>query len=277
LIQVTRALATELGHTEHTVRINSLGDRDSVTRYTREVTNFLKKRLDHMPPNARELMKEHPLAALSNLLDEDHDLGQRSPSPLEFLSDNSRKHFREIIEYLDMSETPYEIDPKMMAHHEYYSDAIFSIDVAGEEGSLSIKGGRFNEFMQRNTKSKTPAVGAVVVLKNVKLPARLPRIKSVIPSVYLVHLGFGPKIRSLTLINDLRQAGIPVMHNLASDSLSTQLRDAEAKGVRFTVIMGQKEFVEGTVILRDMNVRNQEYLEQGLLVKRLKKKTPSQV
>ena len=56
LIQVSRALANELGHTDHVVRINSLGDRDSVTRYTREVTNYLRKRLDHMPPAARELM-----------------------------------------------------------------------------------------------------------------------------------------------------------------------------------------------------------------------------
>ena len=77
------------------------------------------------------------------------------------------------------------------------------------------------------------------------------------------------------LIDTLRQAGIPVMHSLASDSLSTQLRDAEAKGVRYTVIIGQKEFVEGTVILRDMNVRNQEYIEQGHLVKRLRKQSPS--
>ena len=35
-----------MGYTEHTVRINSLGDTDSITRYSRELTNFLRKRLD---------------------------------------------------------------------------------------------------------------------------------------------------------------------------------------------------------------------------------------
>ena len=75
------------------------------------------------------------------------------------------------------------------------------------------------------------------------------------------------------LINELRLAGIPVIHNLASDSLSAQLRDAESRGVRYTVIIGQKEFVENTVILRDMNVRNQEYIDQGTLLKRLKKQS----
>lgn len=278
LIQASRALATELGHTEHTVRINTLGDRDSVSRYTREITNYLKKRLDHMPPNARELMKEHPLTALSSLIDQEHDLGHRSPSPLEFLSDGSRKHFREIIEYLDMSETPYEIDPRMLGHHEYYSDAIFSLDIPAEDGApsaLSIRGGRFNEFMHRNTKTKTSAVGAVAVLKNNKTPNRLPRVKLTAPSVYVVQLGFGPKIRSLMLIDTLRQAGIAVTHNLASDSLSAQLRDAEARGIRYTVIIGQKEFVENTVILRDMNVRNQEFIDQSSLIKRLKRQSPT--
>lgn len=276
LIQVSRALATDLGHAEHTVRINSLGDRDSVTRYTREITNFLKKRMEHMPPAARELMKEHPLSALSNLVDQGHDLAHRSPNPLEFLSDGSRKHFREIIEYLDMSETPYEIDPKMLGHHEYYSDAIFSLDIPDEDGvpaPISIRGGRFNEFVHRNTKSKTAAVGAVVVLKNSKTPSRIPRHKRSVPSVYVIQLGFGPKIRSLMLIDSLRQAGVPVIHNLASDSLSTQLRDAEARGTRYAVIIGQKEFVENTVILRDLKLSNQEYVDQGLVVKRLKKQT----
>lgn len=276
LIQVSRALATDLGHPEHTVRINSLGDRDSVSRYTREITNYLKKRMDHMPPAARELMKEHPLSALSNLVEQDHDLGYRSPNPLEFLSDGSRKHFREIIEYLDMSETPYEIDPKMLGHHEYYSDAIFSIDIPSEDGAqaaLSIKGGRFNEFVQRNTRSKAPAVGAVAVLKNAKTPARIPRHKNSVPSVYVIQLGFGPKIRSLMLINELRQAGIPVMHNLASDSLSAQLRDAESRGVRFALIIGQKEFVENTVILRDLQQSNQEFVDQSSLIKKLKKQS----
>lgn len=273
LIQASRALATDLGYPNQTVRINSLGDKDSLARYTRELTNFLKKRLDTMPATARELMKEHSLLALSHLIEQNHELAQRSPNPLEYLSDQSRKHFREIIEFLDMSETPYEIDSKMMGHHECYSDAIFAIDLETDEDEapITIRGGRFDEFVFRNTRTKTPAAGAVITFKNNKTPARLPRAKLSKPSVYVVQLGFGPKIRSLMLIDTLRKAGIPVLHNLASDSLSAQLRDAEARNIRYTVIIGQKEYVENTVILRDMNVRNQEYISEDALMKKLKR------
>jgi histidyl-tRNA synthetase len=180
-----------------------------------------------------------------------------------------------------MTETPYEIDPKMLGHHEYYSDALFSIDSVGvvEEltPTISVKGGRYDEFMYRQTRSRIPAAGAVITYSNSKQPARMPKGKSINPEVYVIQLGFGPKVRSLMIIDQLKQAGIPVRHNLASDSLSTQLRDAEARGVRFTVIIGQKEFVEKTVILRDMKERNQENVSVEQIVKKLKKQLANQV
>ena len=273
LIHTTRTLVNELGYTDHIIRINSLGDNDSLTRYSRELTNFLRKRLDTMPTDARELMKEHPLAALSHLVELDHELVYRCPNPLEYLSDPSRKHFGEIIEYLDMSETPYEIDPRMLGHHEYYSDAIFSIDMTPDTESIAMpitaRGGRFDEFVHRTTNTHISAVGAVVILKDSKAPARSPRPKQTIPSVFMIQLGFGPKVKSLLLIDTLRRAGIPVYHNLASDSLSAQLREAEARGVKYTLIIGQKEFVDNTIIFRDMEMRSQEYVSQEMLIQKL--------
>jgi histidyl-tRNA synthetase len=175
-----------------------------------------------------------------------------------------------------MSETPYEIDPKMLGHHECYSDAIFSLDITtdnpDEDSPVTARGGRFDEFVYRTTRTRTPAVGAVVILKNSKAPGRAPRPKVPKPSVFVVQLGFGPKIKSLLLIDSLRQAGIPVFHNLASDSLSAQLREAESRGVKYTLIIGQKEFVENTVIFRDMAVRNQEYIDQDTLIRRLRRR-----
>lgn len=272
LIQAGRSLLKELELDDHIVRINSLGDNESTTRYGRELTNFFRKRLDAMPDSSRELMKQHVFLALEDLIAQDHDLAYRSPNPLEFLSDQSRKHFREIVEYLDMTETPYEIDPKMISNHDYFSDALFSIETPNLETSpINVRGGRFDEYFYRQTRNRIGAAGAVITFNNSKQPARIPKAKSVDPTVYVVQLGFGPKVRSLTIIDELKRAGVPVRHDLASDSLSTQLRDAEARGVRYTVIIGQKEFVDNTVILRDMKERSQENIAIDAMVKKLKK------
>ncbi len=272
LIQASRALVTELGYTDHIVRINSLGDSESITRYSRELTNYLRKRLDTMSPAARELMKVHALRALEQLVIEQHELAYKTPNPLEYLSDQSRKHFRDIIEYLDMSDTPYEIDPKMLGNHECYSDALFAIDILGDApAGITVRGGRFDEFVERKTKKRGGAVGAAIILKERPAPARTPRFKGTDPSVYIIQLGFGPKIRSLMIIDQLRKEGIPVHQDLANDSLSAQLRDAEARGVKHVIIIGQKEFVDGTVILRDMQARKQEPITYDMLLKKLKR------
>ncbi len=275
LIQTMRAIANELGQTDHVVRINSLGDTESVTRYSRELTNFLRKRVDAMPQTAREALKSHSLLALQTLIDEDHELAYKSPNPLEYLSDQSRKHFRDIIEFLDMSATPYEIDPKMLGHHDCYSDALFAIETIGDTtnngGLLTLRGGRFDTFLERKAKRKTGGVAAVALLSERPAPLRVPRIKVETPSVYIIQLGFGPKVRSILIIDELRKAGITVMQDLANDSLSAQLRDAEMKGVKHVIIIGQKEFVDGTVILRDMEARKQESIPHTTVAKRLRK------
>ncbi len=278
LIQAMRSLLNDIGHENHVVRINSLGDADSLVRYTRDLTNYLRKRMDDMPPQARELMKSHPCEALMHLNEKDHDLATKSPSPLEYLSDMSRKHFREIVEYLDMTQTPFEIDPRLIGHHECYSDALFAVDVLTDSDSreasdtILVRGGRYDAFVARMSKEKTPAVGAVVILKNKKAPAEIPTPRSKqTPSVYLAQLGFGPKVKSLLLIEELRRAGISVIQNVTSDSLSEQLRRAEAEKARFAIILGHKEFMDDSIIVRNLHEQNQENIPIQSLIAHLKK------
>lgn len=264
LIQTIRSFLNDLGYVHHMVRINSLGDADSSMRYIRDLTSYLKKHLDEMPPQARELMKQHALTTLMYLIEKNHDLALKSPSPLEYLTDMSRKHFREIVEYLDMSQTAFEIDTRLLGHHECYSEALFAFDILNEDNMheenspLYIRGGRYNTFVSKMTKSKVPAVGAVVILKNKKAPVHIPLTRTKFnPSVYLVQLGFCPKIKSLLLIDELRQEGICVYQNIISDSLSEQLRHAESKNVRYVIILGHKEFIDGNVIVRDLKNQSQ--------------------
>ncbi len=273
LIQTMRSVLFDLGIENQVVRINSLGDRESTNRYTRELTNFFKKRMEDMTPQARELMKEHVFSALAHLLEKSHDLGFRAPSPLEHLSDQSRKHFREIIEYLDIANIPYEIDSRLMGHHLCYSDALFTIGNPDPtvDSPISVRGGRYDEFVKRLTKQNIPATGAVMILRSRKVPSRIPKPEEALRSIFVVQLGFGPKIRSLLLMEDLKRAQIEAYQELASDSLGDQLRKAEALNVPYSLILGQKEYVDNTVIVRDMRSRSQESVPASLIVSHMKR------
>lgn len=278
LIQVGRSLLQELGIEDSVVKINSLGDSDSSARHLRELANFLRKKIELLPADARELLKVHPLKALSYLSEIGHELSYKAPNSLEYLSDQSRKHLREIIEYLDMTEIPYEIDPHMIEYYDYYSNSLFSVEGRQtedeEKNKISVRGGRLDDFILKNTKTNIPAANAVITMENKKKTnLKSPSLKKAASDIFVVQIGFGPKIRSLVVIDELRKMNISVQHKLSSDSLSEQLRQAEDTNSRFAVIIGQKEFLNDTAILRDMKKRTQETIPLSTLFKKLKKST----
>ena len=66
---------------------------------------------------------------------------------------------------------------------------------------------------------------------------------------------------------------MPIAQSISKDSLATQLAIAERLKVPYTIILGQREALENTVIVRNMNNRSQEVMpikELGEYLKNLK-------
>ena len=60
------------------------------------------------------------------------------------------------------------------------------------------------------------------------------------------------------------------MQSLSKDSLSAQLAVAEKSGAPYVLIFGQKEAVEETVIVRNMETRSQETVKIAELANYIK-------
>jgi len=90
------------------------------------------------------------------------------------------------------------------------------------------------------------------------------------PKVYFIQLGTHAKMRSLNIIETLRNAKVPIMQSLAKDSLGSQLSTAERMKTPFAMIFGEKEAIDDTVIIRDMNTRSQDTVKIADLPKFLK-------
>ena len=71
-------------------------------------------------------------------------------------------------------------------------------------------------------------------------------------------------------MEELREERIPVGESLSRDNLKTQLNIAAKIGVRFALIIGQKEAMEGSVIIRNMDEGTQEVVMQNKLIEKIK-------
>ena len=91
------------------------------------------------------------------------------------------------------------------------------------------------------------------------------------PKVFLAQLGDLAKKKSLRVFSELQKNGILVAESFGRGSLKSQMRVANRLGVEVALILGQKEALDETVILKDMVSGTQETVPQDKLVIAIRK------
>jgi len=266
-----------------TVHINSLGDKDSRISYTKTLVNYYKKHLSKMPDDARETLKTNPLRLLDSKDPQMIELNKEAPETIGSLTAASKKHFKEVLEYLETLGIAYVLDTRLVRGLDYYTHTVFEFfenrteETENTEPPLAIaSGGRYDELAkQLGSKRSVPSVGAAIGVDRVLMACEgsrlIPRILKE-PKVFFIHLGFEAKLHSLKITEILRKADIPIQHSLSKDSLGAQLGAAQKSGIPFAVILGPKEVVDGTVIVRNMRKHSQETIPVNELRAFAKKK-----
>jgi histidyl-tRNA synthetase len=78
--------------------------------------------------------------------------------------------------------------------------------------------------------------------------------------------------RAMVLFEELRAKGFSVAQNFSKDGLRAQFELADKAGVKYTLVLGQKEIADGTILLRDMESGMQETLNIQKVDKELNKR-----
>jgi len=281
LIQTAFATLGEQGYTDLVLSLNSVGDRESLNRFTRELGNYYRKNIALLPPSCKALLRKNPL----DLLNCDHEkcraLSIEAPQSIGFLGDESRRHFKEVLEFVEELGIPYRIDHRLLGNRLFSSETLFEIKEAttetngsddGESHSLCV-GARYNNLGRRlGLKREVPSTGMNLALGRTGKELFAPKcIRFKKPSVFFLQLGFCAKLKSLRVIEILRQAHISLYQALDRDRLISQISSAENLKIPYSIILGQREALENSVIVRDTVSRAQETVKLENLVEYFRK------
>ena len=301
IIRTTIDILEEIGFKNLCIDINSIGDGDSRKVYTRELVAYYKKHIKDLCVHCKERIKTNPL----RLLDCKHasciELKDDAPDSLGYLSPESKKHFKEVLEYLDSMDIPYNINKTLVRGLDYYTRTVFEImekpedmeDVDDEDSDdkdtdnskkkpkekpqpLTLAaGGRYDGLAKTlGHRKPIPGVGVGIgvdrVVEHADAKALNPRIIKK-PKMYFIQLGFEAKLGSLAIIEILRKAHVPIAQSLSKDGIGSQLSTAEKLGVPYTIIFGQKEVLDKTVIIRNMKNHSQDTVKIEKLAEYIKK------
>lgn len=279
LIFVILKIFEEIGLKNHiTLRINSLGDKICRPDYKKALKDYYKNKLKKVCAPCRNKFKKNVLRMLDCIQTECKEIAAKAPQIFDFLDDECKTHFKNVLEFLEEAQVSYILDPYLVRGLDYYTRTVFEI-WSEEENGESIQlagGGRYDYLVELLGGQKTEAAGwAIGVERTIALlkkkEIKIPKIKQD-PKIFLAQLGDLAKKRSLMLFEEFRKAGIPLKSSLTRDSIKSQLRIANRLGVRFTLILGQREALDGTIILRDMESSVQETLPLQGIVEAIKKR-----
>jgi len=271
-------LLSYLGLNNYNVHINSIGDSSCRPLYLKALKDFYKNRTQKICSQCRIRFKKNVLRMLDCKEGACQEVNKDAPPIVDFLDEDCKTHFKRVLEFIDEAKIPYIFSPHLVRGLDYYTRTVFEFVPEDNPGSQStvIAGGRYDRLVDFLGGSKTPAAGWAMGVERVIMAIKernitIPEI-GIKPKIFLAQLGDAAKRKSLVLFENLRKAGIEVKSSLGRDSVKSQLRIANRLGVRYTLIFGQKEALEGTTIIREMKSGIQETILLDKVVDEMKKR-----
>ncbi len=280
IIQIFYNILQELKLKNLVVEVNSIGDSQCRPYYKKLLTNYFKTREASLCPNCKRRLRENVLRILDCKEEKCQPVKAEAPQILDHLCDECHAHFKEVLEFLDEVEIPYNLNPYLVRGLDYYTKTVFEIFPEGDEEEKNSKnalvgGGRYDRLVKLFGGKETPTCGAAAGIERIISLMKSQKIKfppEAETQLFLAQLGNLAKRKSLKLLGDFRKAKIKIAESFGRDSLSAQFSRADRLGVKYTLILGQKEALEGVIIIKDMKTGKQEIVKLDKVAEKMKRK-----
>ncbi|MBU4536750.1 hypothetical protein KJ603_01770, partial [Patescibacteria group bacterium] len=224
--------------------------------------DFYKSRVDEINPKCKNFYKKNIMDLFLCNHKECIELRKSAPRPMYFLSDDSQRHLKNILEYLESMNIMYNIDDLLIGSDNHFSKIIFEIKhrvgkSLGEEILLG-RGGRYDELAENTIRRKgIPAVGISLEFPQKRKEIILKKQNNH-PEFYFIQFGPEAKLKSLPIIEMLRASKIRIKQDLHINKFGEQIDNARKLGVQYTLILGQQEVVDKTIIFKDLKQATQK-------------------
>ncbi|MFH1424043.1 MAG: histidine--tRNA ligase [Candidatus Nealsonbacteria bacterium] len=279
IIQIFYNILKELKFKNLIVEINSIGDRNCRPYYKKLLVNYFRSRESSLCSDCRRRLRYNPLRILDCKEEKCQPVKAQAPQLVDHLCDGCKTHFKEVLEFLDEVEIPYRLNPYLVRGLDYYTKTVFEIYEDSEDGQrlgALVGGGRFDTLVKMLGGRDTPACGGAAGIERIvaTLKERMkqePASGSAPQKVFLAQLSDLGKRKSLKLFEEFRKAKIQIAESFGKDSLKTQLRLADKVGADYALILGQKEALEESIIIRDMKTGRQETVKLDRVVREMEK------
>lgn len=278
------------------LHINSIGCLMCRPAYKELLVEYYRSKRSALCEDCKRRLTKNSLRVLDCKQEQCQALKVKAPPIVDSLCEACQNHFMGVLDFLDELDIPYQHNPHLVRGLDYYTRTVFEFYAIKEERAEDDEererqkialggGGRYDYLIEMFGGLPTPAAGfgiglerVVLAMKSVEAAAgAIPVQKRRSIDIFVAQLGEQAKRQAMLLYEDLIAEKFSVAEAFTKDSLKAQLEIANKIGVLLTIILGQQELIDGTIIIRNMEGGEQEVVDRKKLVMILRKKlTPEQ-
>lgn len=151
-----------------------------------------------------------------------------------------------------------EVDMSMVRGLEYYTGNIFEIM---QSGALTITaGGRYDKMIEAFGGKPTPATGISLGVDRLMNFIQVELGKTKV-AVFIANVDEKSRSKCLEIAKELRDLELSVEYDVMDRPLGKQLEYVNSKGIKYAIVVGEKEANSGVVKLRNMTSGNEKDIE----------------
>jgi histidyl-tRNA synthetase len=251
MVILANDILTELGVEGVRLRLGSLGTPAARSAYLDELRQYLRSRESELSEEVQNRIDVNPLRAF----DADHEgtrhVMDEAPTLLERLDEADAEHFDAVRQALDRSGLVYDLDPTLVRGLDYYTRTVFEFECEQLGAQSGIGGGgRYDGLIEQLGGRPTPGCGWALGVDRIAIALEQQGGDGVRAreGVFVVTESEG-RARALTLVTELRRAGLTADLDLADRAIKGQMKQADRVGARYALILSG----DGKATLRDMS------------------------
>jgi histidyl-tRNA synthetase len=256
VIQLLTTFFSELGITAYNLKLNTIGDAACRPVFIEALRGYYRPLLDKVCPDCKQRFDKNPMRLLDCKDERCQPFIAAAPSLHDYLCDDCRTHFDDLLSYLDALDVAYTIDERLVRGLDYYRRTVWECHphVEGSQSSI-LNGGRYDGLAELLGGPPTPGIGFGAGLERliINLKRESVEVPHAIPlTLFIAHLVPEAAAPALKLAADVRRSGLQAVVGPAGRSLKAQMRQADARGALHVAIIGADELEKGEVTLRNM-------------------------
>ncbi len=265
MILIPYLIFAELGLRNFKVKVNSLGSPDERREYKLVLRNYLEKRKNELSEESQKRFETNILRIFDSKNERDREIMSDAPKILDYISEEDKKHFETVIEFLEKTSLDYEIDHTLVRGLDYYTHTTFEIvsENLGAQNAL-CGGGRYNLLSSQLGGEKISAVGFAAGIERIILAMKNEGLESVEKDkldFYVVSAGDNFRKTAYNFLTIFRMNGFTADADYHGRSVKAQMREANKLKARLVIIIGEEFEKRGEIVLKNMETGEQKTID----------------